>query len=625
VNDTTLYITHNLGANGGLSLLKSPPGGDARAIVGEEAARNNPMFFKGRPTVATVLQRYADAMNATAQADNEPGPKTPKPSAGGAMADNGLLDRLKNVITGKHPGETDQQTFERGREENSRGIRAVADTATDFAPAIGSTIGAVGGGAMAGPVGAVGGGAAGGAAGQALKDYIKGNDQNPREILKQGALGGVLGVGSAARPVLAVAGRVAGSAAVEAGAEAAGGAEGPDVADAALRGGAEAIGGEAFGRALGMAGHKVYSLFAPEARAGVHAAAKDYTEASKVLETQQPKITGPNGAVANPEYVAAEVKRTKAENKLKDAGLNPEEAAYAHRVSSEGVPKREAEVTRPGELEKKQVGQGYQQLEHEVGDKGVGNVKPTPKLTDGPIATATDSKMSPALQRTAERTEMAITAPAKDWQEKWVQLKDARSALLDLERDALSSTTAGRTQTAKDYRALADAVRTQQEKAASHVFGPKLGGEFMQRLKVLDTRYARLMEATNGGDLVKAAGMQGEAGREANRRFRAFAANDPAALSAWESLRKAKGGDPEKTIPWTVVLEGIPVIKHFKIGVLAGMLRDHAREITAGQPAKFADIVKSTPDTTARTVRDIAGSAGARAAVQGDVLNGVGQ
>src|SRR5262249_2047965 len=84
VNDTTVYITHMLGGSGGLSLLKADPHADARSVVGEDAARNNPRFFKGRPTVATVLQRYQEAMNEPP----DEGPK-PRPGAGGATAETG--------------------------------------------------------------------------------------------------------------------------------------------------------------------------------------------------------------------------------------------------------------------------------------------------------------------------------------------------------------------------------------------------------------------------------------------------------------------------------------------------------------------------------------------------------
>jgi len=63
VNDTNLYVAHNLGAGGATALLHADPAADARSIVGEAAAKNNPLFFRGKPTVATALARYAANMN----------------------------------------------------------------------------------------------------------------------------------------------------------------------------------------------------------------------------------------------------------------------------------------------------------------------------------------------------------------------------------------------------------------------------------------------------------------------------------------------------------------------------------------------------------------------------------
>lgn len=626
VTDTSLYIAHNLGATGGAALMTADPGADARSIVGEKAARNNPMFFKGRPTVATVLQRYADAMGGAHGGPDTPddgGPKS-KPNLGGAtVADMGAVVG-KSLLKAFPPTALVANIWERLTPAQKDKIK---EAATDEAPAIGSIAGGIAGGLLGNAPGGIAGGAAGGAAGQVLKDYLKGNPQSPREIVKQGALGGVLGVASEARPIAAAAARVVGSGGVQAGADVAEkGAVTPEAIDAGVRGAAEAAGGEMFGRALGMVGHKVYSMFAPDARKAVQGAAKNYDEATKTLETQQPKITTATGSVDNPEYMAAEVKKTKAETVLKDAGIKPEEAAYAHRVSSEGVPKQEAQAAKPGELEKQRVGEGYQQIEREVGAKGVGEVKATPKLADGPIAAVESGKVvkSTANRELAEHVEAATTAPSKNWQEKWMQLKEARSDLLEAERDALSSTTKGKSQAATDMRALADTVRTQQEKAAKYVFGAKEGEAVMQRLKVLDVRYRRLMEATNGGDLVKAAALKGEAGREADRRFRAFAAGDPAAIAAWAAMRR-EGGNVEKDVKNLVAAERIPVLgKVYSAAKLAASFNSWLRERSAGSPAKFSDFINAGGDS-GRTVRDILGGAAQRGAVQGDVLNGAPQ
>src|SRR4029077_5272956 len=123
---------------------------------------------------------------------------------------------------------------------------------------------------------------------------------------------------------------------------------------------------------------------------------------------------------------------------------------------------------------------------------------------------------------------------------KWNHLKEARTDLLQAERDAMTSTAPGRSRIAADMRTFADTVRSQQEKVAEYVFGKKAGAEFVDRLKVLDTRYAKLMDATAGGDIAKAVAMKGDAGREAEKRFMAFAAGDSDAQRAYRAMRGVK-------------------------------------------------------------------------------------
>jgi hypothetical protein len=605
INDTNLYVAHNLGAAGAASLLKANPNADARTVVGEQAARDNPTFFKGRPTVATVLGRY-QANVAQDVSDAVPRRAAPLPGAEPTMG-NPMDDPATIAWNHLTPAQQEQ-----GR---AGGI----DTLEGAIPAAASTVGALAGGAVGGPPGAIAGGAVGGGAGTVLKNYLRGKPQDALETTEQAALGGVLGVASAARPILSAAGRVVGSGAIEAGKTAAEGGSGPDVVDAGLRGGAAALGGEAFGRALGMAGHKVFSLFAPNAKAAVQDAAKTYAETSAILKTEPNRLPGVGTAAGgpNPKYLAAEQANGEAATKLKDAGLDPEEAAYAHTVSSQGVPLQEAQVNKPGALEQKSVGAGYQQLEAEVASKGVGAVKATPKLPDGPMAAVENKQVSAKHAELAERTETAITAPAANWQEKWNQLKDARSNLLQAERDALGSTATGKTQTAADMRTLADTVRTQQAKAANYVFGPTQGPQVMQRLNALDVRYRRLMDATNGGDLAQAARLKGQEGRDADQRFKAFAANDPTAIAAWNAMRGA-APNYEKGVLNLVAAERIPYLRKLYSGVkLLGSLNRWMQERAAGSPAKFSDILGAMPDSGARAVRDVAGTVAQRGAVQG--------
>lgn len=592
VNDRNVYVAHNLGGTGGVRLLQADPNADARTVVGARAAANNPLFFRGKPTVQQALDRYdAEMKKGAGSGAVAAGDKT----TAGAQS---TLGKLGAWLT-SGPGLLAQNNVNPETGLTPEGNKALAEGAVEHAPAIGSTAGALIG-STAGPLGTIGGGAAGGGAGQALKDYLQGTPQSATRIAKEAALGGVLGVAPEGRAILGAGARVLGAGGVEAGSTLAEGGDGADAVDAAVKGGAAAVGGELFGPALGMAGHKVFGMFSSGAQKAVQTAAKDYHEATKVLETETPKLPGVGGAAGgpNPKYAAAEAARDKAEKTLTDAGLKPEEAAYAHKVSSEGVATREAQVMKPAQAEQRDIGAGYQDIERQVGDKGVGAPKAAPKLADGPIAAVENKQVLPKHQELAEHVEMAITAPAKSWQDKWVQLKEARSDLLTAERDALASTSTGKSREAKDMRTLADTVRAQQAKVAEMVFGKDEGQKVMQRLNVLDTRYRNLMEATSGMGFQKMASTMKsntEASRSLDRKFKAAFAHDPDMLKTWDTLRKYR--DPEATVPWTVAAEGLPVVgKVVKIGKLWGLVRDAMREQAAGSPVKFRDMIQKDPD-----------------------------
>lgn len=529
--------------------------------------------------------------------DDEPSPK-PRPYSPSALAAAGATqDPRTGLLSPRAQAAAD-----------------VGNSAVEHAPVIGGILGAA-----AGPFGAV----AGGAGGQSLKDYMQGNAQDPVEIVKQGALSGVLSVASAARPVLATAARVAGTGLVNAGATAAQGGDAADATLSGLQGSAAAVGGEAFGRALGMVGHKLFSLFAPKAQAGIQEAAETLVSARKVLETTEPKIAGAKGAIDNPAYTKAEMDVTKAETTLKDAGIKPEEAEYAYKVTQDGVPKQEALVNRPGALEKTDIGAGYQKLEGELPPrKGLAAANaeasaaqvPGARLKDGPVDAVKAGAVSAKHEELAQRTEAAITQPAKNWQEKWSHLKDARTTLLEAERDALTSTAPGRTRTAEDMRALADTVRVQQAKIAKAVFGVKKGQDYIDRLSLLDTRYRRLIEATNGGDMAAAARLKGEDGREADKRFRAFAQGDRDAIDAWDAMRNPKNHDVENKVLKTIQLEKVPYLG--TVYSVGKFMREWTIAKAAGDPVKFSDLVRThRPDS--RPTRDLVGTVAQRAAVMG--------
>jgi hypothetical protein len=139
----------------------------------------------------------------------------------------------------------------------------------------------------------------------------------------------------------------------------------------------------------------------------------------------------------------------------------------------------------------------------------------------------------------------------------------------------------------------------------------------MSYMKVLDVRYRRLMDATNDGDIAKAAMMKGEAGRDAERKFMAFAHDDPVAQKAYKAIRGAKSDVAEATVPWTVAAEGLPVVgKVVKVAKLGSILRDWARERAAGSPVKFSDLVQTNLGAAGvnQAVRDLTGTAAQRGA-----------
>jgi len=253
VTDSNLYIMHNLGAGGGATLLHATPGADARTVVGEAAARNNPMFFKGRPTVATVLQRYADAMAGgnAAQPDAAPDRST-------------ILGALGSAVLKSFPGTAPAAyIWDRLSPEQKQTVK---DFAVEEAPMIGGVAGNVAGGALGafgGPPGALAGGvaagAAGGAAGQAFKDWMQGEQPSVPKYAGAagwGAVGGIAPGGPAASTaarVAATGARIAGSGAVSATVKAMEGGDATDITIAGAAGAAGGVLGEGIGRLIGRA------------------------------------------------------------------------------------------------------------------------------------------------------------------------------------------------------------------------------------------------------------------------------------------------------------------------------------------------------------------------------------
>src|SRR4029077_7997641 len=130
-----------------------------------------------------------------------------------------------------------------------------------------------------------------------------------------------------------------------------------EITNAAVGSGLGAVGGEAFGAALGMAGHQIYSRFSGAAKAEVQ-------NAAKVLAEQQPKKMLADGTtVENAAY-------TKAEKVVKDAGIDPDHAAYAYNQVSKQATRGEALTQRPGEIERMQAAQQLENVKNFIGTAG---------------------------------------------------------------------------------------------------------------------------------------------------------------------------------------------------------------------------------------------------------------
>ncbi len=631
VNDTTLYMAHNLGAGGASTLLQANPNADARTVVGEDAARNNPTFFKGRPTVAKVLERYQAEMDKTP----DDGPK-PKPSAGGATAEApGLMTRISRMLS-SGPGLLSAAGVNPETGLTPEGERNVRDTVVEHAPAIGSTVGAIVGGGAANVPGGMAGGAAGAAAGQSFKDWMQGREQSATRIGKEAALGGVLGVASEARPLLAGAARVLGSGATEGGAAAIEGGDVGDIAEAALIGGGLALGGEALGRfisASGPAAHKLFSKFTPDAQAELSAQAGKLVEARKVLATEQPKLAG-EGAGANPKYEAAKKAEDDASQYIKDHGQKPDDMAYAYEQVKGGTSSGEAFTLRKANAEKSEIGEGYSQIRQDMTEKGVGAVKPNLPVPNGPVSTIRTAenptgKVPEVFRPDAEHAEMLLKAPAPNWGVKWQQMQDAGSELIKKRMAFLAN---GDKPSADAMNAIFEGVRNQQKAAAEHVFGEKTGKEVISHLENLDKRYAKVMNATTGMNYEKMkAVVQGgntPARRELEENFREFAKDDPTAIRAFNAMKAGAHGrmgeEAKLMIPiiageFAANAGGIPTVGAISAAIgghrLVTLLKEYMNAKLLGKPVSFKELAAGAIKTYEHGALNAAGSAAQRALV----------
>jgi hypothetical protein len=548
VNDTTAYIAHNLGAAGAVNFMKARDDAKARAVVGEVAANNNPLFFKGDPTVAEAKARYAKVMNQ---------PTAEQVAAYNANREGFAATRAKMAASATH-------------------------NAANIAPALGAVAGM-----PLGPAGVVAGGAAGGAVRQGFNGGPGYVDQMAR-----GALEAVPAAIPGVRP-LATAARVVAGSAVPA-AEKLYDTGGEDTAGAIESGAAGAVGG-IIGEGAGIFGHALWSKLGPGPQ-------KELTAAAKVLATQEPKIADAAGKmVPNPAYA-------KAKQDIEAIGKNPDEVAHNTRAMMAGTPKGETLAKRPAEIERVAAGRDLEGVRQDVKEAGVqsgtGALQPAARLPDDPKSTIETGKVPGSFQKIVDWAQMNVNAPAKSVDQKWNQLGEVRTKLLKAEMKAKES--GGETSgiTADAMRDIADSVRAQQVALIKMVKPGPEGQVIIQRLETADKRYARAMAAGAGekGDIVKAIAKGGAEGREAQAAFDALAGNDPAAKRMVRSLVEMEKSKLERFGVGAAIIGGaqllhmVPVVGSAAAtaitAVKAGqMIRDYMVKRGAGASVTFKTIL----------------------------------
>jgi hypothetical protein len=623
VNDASLYMAHNLGVGGAEKLMKADPNADAAKVVGAQAAKNNPAFFSGGATVAQALQRYQAKMGAggggvALPSGVSPGERPAFGQRGAVMPDMATGEEGRGLapIPGWASGRREQAL------ENNKGLPST-ETVAGFAPAAASTAGAVvggiGGAAVGGPVGALAGGMAGGGIGgglgQALKDRMLGNEQSAARIAKEVALGTVLGVVPEGRPVVGAVARMAGVGAVEGGEAAIEGKKPSEIAESAVKGVGGALAGEAVGRALGMAGHKIFSNFTDTAQQGLIKAGTTVSEGRKALETMNPKL--PTGGT-NPAYEKLTNDVKQAETKIKEAGLDVDNFAYATEQVKSGTSKGEAKVMQTAQSEQQRLGEQYNELHSRAGE-APGAVKANIPIEDGPMSklrTAENptGKVDARYADEAKNAEMLIRAPAPNWEAKSRQLQQAGSELLAKGRVyAANNDEVGE----KAMRELFNGVREQQIKMANAIMKPGEASKFVTDLKRTDKAYARLMDATEGMNYQKmqAAMAQGNTpnARKIEAAFSDLAAGDKDAMRVFNAMKASARGEyvASHKLMGPIMKSVHGALHYMPLGLdkIARAMDAYAHFRMLGRQVKMGDIIANIEGNAMQQ----AGAAGSRA------------
>jgi len=533
VSPLTLAMAHQQGAGGAIALAKAPDSDAALNYVRRDAAAANAPFFwgaDGKPlTVAESKAKFAqfyrtggDTAQVGAGTKPFPNPQTDKEYAANIKAGFPLTDAAR-----------------------AKNIRDAKVGAAHMAPAALGTLGAVGGTVVGGPWGGFAGATTGGALGGAIEHYVTGpeDQQNPAGFVMPTATGAAK-AGVAMIPgagPLGVAGRVIGAGGVYGTDAALKGGTLPEIAATTAGAMLGATGGEAvaagFSGALGPTFSKIYNAFTATEQAATRAA-------GKVIAEQKPKNMLADGTtVENKAYTAAE-------KHLEDKGIDPEHAAHAYNTSiKKPTTAGEAFATRPGQVARMEAGQELEDIKNLVGatgaNTGVGprNPIPSPTLTPskGGVLEALQTPQNPGgtighqYHPEILQAEMKVQTTANNMGERFGNMADARTQLLEHERTAI---TAGDVGKAKAMREAADIVRGQQETLINRLLPPAQAQPLIDHLRSASERYRNAMLA-GGKDIVATIAKGGAEGTAAKVAFDRVAGTDNVAKRWVNSLVNA--------------------------------------------------------------------------------------
>ena len=195
----------------------------------------------------------------------------------------------------------------------------------------------------------------------------------------------------------------------------------------------------------------------------------------------------------------------------------------------------------------------------DVQNTGVGVPKTNQPLPDGPVAqirtpqnptAPVEAKFLPD----AQNAEMLVKAPAVNWGEKWGQLQNAGSELIQKRMAFLAN---GDKYGADQMDGIFQGVRQQQENVANYVFRTGARETKSSRvLKALDKSWATIMTGSGGLNYGKMQSVL-QSGNTPQARametaFKSFASDDPGAMRAfnamegWRTLWDWKNDDPSR-------------------------------------------------------------------------------